>query len=404
MAVTLVTGMSTGFGLFFRLLYVLGLATVLSFVWNWISLERLEVQVERRSRRVRVGDTVEERITVRNLGILPKPTLEVEDLTDLPGYSSGMATSLAGKSFRSWRTQVPARKRGVYSLGPVRVANTDAFGLFRREKLFCGIDSLIVYPRAYPVPGFTIPAANLSGDSTARKRTHDLTPHASSVREYAFGDSLSRVHWNSTARLGKLMSKQFDLGISSDLWLVVDLHRDVQAGQLDESTDEYAVSIAASVARKYLEAQTPVGLIAYGDKRYFLPADTGAGQFDRIMESLAMSKADGQTPLDALLAREEGLWGFNTSLVVITPSHHPEWVTALGALNKRRVRIATIVLENASFGGLFNTLEVVPALYDAGLAPYVIRQSDNIPVSLSRVYVLPGAEGVEQLERTEARL
>ncbi len=404
MAVTLVTGMSTGFGLFFRLLYVLGLATVLSFLWNWFSLERLEVQVERRSRRVRVGDMVEERITVRNLGILPKPTLEVEDLTDLPGYSSGMATSLAGRSFRSWRTQVPARKRGVYSLGPVRVANTDAFGLFRREKFFCGIDSLIVYPRAFPVPGFTIPAANLSGDSTARKRTQDLTPHASSVREYAFGDSLSRVHWNSTARLGKLMSKQFDLGISSDLWLVVDLHRDVQAGQLDESTDEYAVSIAASVARKYLETQTPVGLIAYGDKRYFLPADTGAGQFDRIMESLAMSKAEGQTSLDSVLAREEGLWGFNTSLVVITPSHHPEWVTALGALNKRRVRIATIVLDNASFGGLFTTLDVVPALYDAGLAPYVIRQSDDIPVSLSRVYLLPGAEGVEQLERTEARL
>ncbi len=44
------------------------------------------------------------------------------------------------------------------------------------------------------------------------------------------------------------MSKEFDLGLSSDVWLLVDLHRDVQAGELEDSTDEYAVSIAASLA------------------------------------------------------------------------------------------------------------------------------------------------------------
>ena len=77
-----------------------------------ISLQSLDVSVERRSRRVRVGDDVEERITIRNMGALPKPTLEVEDLTDLPGYSSGMAISLESKGFRSWRTQTPAAAEG----------------------------------------------------------------------------------------------------------------------------------------------------------------------------------------------------------------------------------------------------------------------------------------------------
>ena len=404
MGVTLFTGMSTGFGLSFRLLYVLGLTTIFSYVWNWLSMRSLDVSVERRTSRVTVGDSVDERITVRNQSLLPKPVLEVEDLTDLPGYSSGMAISLAGKGFRSWRTLTPARKRGVYTLGPVRVANTDAFGLFRRESLFCGTHTLLVYPRTYDIAEFTIPAADLSGESSTRRRSHDLTPHAASVREYAVGDSISRVHWNSTARLGKLMSKEFDLGMSSDVWLLVDLHRDVQAGELEESTDEYGVSIAASLARKYLQAQLPVGLVAYGDQRYFVRSDTGTGQFDRIMEFLAFSKAEGSVPLDDALPREEALWGYHSSLVIITSSHRAGWIDALKELIRRRVRVAIVLLDGASFGGIFNTLDIVPELYAAGIPPYVVRRGDDIPVALSHIFTIAEFQAAERVEEMEVRL
>jgi len=367
-------------------------------------MRSLEVSVDRRSRRVRVGDDVEERLTIRNLSTLPKPTLEVEDLTDLPGYASGMAVSLPTKGFRSWRTQMPARRRGVYTLGPVRVSNTDAFGMFRRERFFCDTEELIVYPRTHYIPEFAIPAADLSGDSSTRRRSHDLTPHASSVREYAFGDSISRVHWGSTARLGRLMSKEFDLGQSSDVWILVDLHRDVQAGELEESTDEYAVSIGASLSRKYLEAGLPVGLVAQGDQRYFLPADTGTGQFDRILEFLALSKAEGSVALESLLAEEEQLWGYHSSLVVITPSNRPDWVVALRELMRRRVRVAVVLLDGVSFDGFFNTRDVVPQLYTAGIPPYLVRKGDDIPVALSRVFTSAELEDAQELTATEVRV
>ena len=240
-----------------------------------------------------------------------------------------MAVDLPSRGFRSWRTHIAGAKAGHLHMGPVRVANTDAFGLFRRERLYCGTDTLVVYPRTFDVPEFAIHAAYLSGESSARKLTYDLTPHASSVREYASGDSISRVHWNSTARLGKLMSKEFDLGRSSDVWLFVDLHRDVQAGSWRKARMNTRSLSPPLLAGKYLRSNLPVGLIGYGDQRYFLPADTGSGQYDRVMESLAMSKAEGVTPLEAALPMEERLWGVHSSLVVITPSHRPEWVLAL---------------------------------------------------------------------------
>ena len=395
--------MSTGFFLLHRLVYLLGLTTILSFVWNWTSLKSLDITVERRTRRVRVGDNVEERIRVRNLSVLPKPTLEIEDLTDLPGHSSGMAVSLPTRGYRTWRTLTPARKRGIYTMGPVRVSNTDAFGLFQREELFCDTEPLTVYPRTFDLPRFAIPTAYLSSESSGRKRSHVLTPHAASVREYAFGDSISRVHWNSTARMGRLMSKEFDLGLSSDVWLFVDLGRDAQAGELEESTDEYAVSIAASIAKKCLEAQLPLGLIAHGDQRYFLPADTGVGQFDRVLELLAMSKAEGAVPLGRALLSEERLWGYQSSLVVITPSHRADWVTALKALTGRHLRATVILVDASSFGGHFNTLDVVPELYAANITPYVVKKGHDIPVALSRPYTTSDIEVTEQQEGAKSR-
>ena len=403
-AVTLITGASTGFGLFYRLAYILAITLILSFVWNWFSLRSLEVNVERRSRRVRVGDDVDERITIRNHSALPKPTLEVEDLNDLPGYSSGMAVSLATRGFRSWRTRTPARRRGVYTIGPVRISNTDAFGIFRSERELEGTATLTVLPRTYDIPEFAVAAANLSGDSSNRKRSHDLTPHASTVRDYAFGDSISRVHWATTARMGKLMSKEFDLGQSSDVWVLVDLHRDVQAGELEESTDEYAVSIAASLVRKYIGLGLPVGLLAHGDQRYFLPSDTGSGQFDRTLEFLAMSKAEGTVPLETLMPREEQLWGYNSSVIIVTPSGREEWVMAARELIRRRVRVGVVLLDGVSFGGFFNTLDAVPHLYMTGIAPYVVKMGDDIPAALSQAYVSSGMHAGDGIEEAEVRV
>ncbi|HJO82778.1 MAG TPA: DUF58 domain-containing protein, partial [SAR202 cluster bacterium] len=388
-AFTVFTGMATGFGLFFRLAYILGLTTILSFVWSWLNVRRLKVTVDRRSQRVRVGDEVEERLTIRNRSKVPKQLLEVEDLSDIPGYSNGRAVTLTAGGFRSWLSLAPARKRGIYTLGPVRVSNTDAFGLFRRERLFGGTDTLIVYPQTHDLPGYNVPSSNISGESSSRRRSHDLTPHAASVREYAFGDSISRIHWASSARMGRMMSKEFDLGLSSDVWLLVDLHRDVQAGELEDSTDEYAVSIAASLARKYIEAQLPAGLIAYGDQRYALPADTGGGQFDRIMEFLAMSKAEGSTPLEEVLPEEEQLWGYRSSLVVITSSHRAGWVSGLEELARRRVKVSVVLLDASSFGSMFDPLALVPELYAAGISPYVVRKGDAIPLALGRPYAMP---------------
>jgi uncharacterized protein (DUF58 family) len=239
------------------------------------------------------------------------------------------------------------------------------------------------------------------GETSMMTRTHNVTPQASTVRDYAFGDSFSRIHWPTTAKQGRLMSKEFDLGRAGEMWLLVDLHEEFQAGEMEDSTDEYAVSVGASLAKRYIQSMLPVGLIAYGDQRHFLPAETGAGQFERILDTLALSKASGVTPLEVVLPKEEPLWGHRSSLVVITASPRREWVLAVGELARRGVRVAAVLVDSDSFGARFNSLELTEHLMTAGIATYLVRKGDDIRASLGRPYSVPGA-ALDQLPGVEA--
>ena len=82
--------------------------------------------------------------------------------------------------------------------------------------------------------------------------------------------------------------------------------------------------------------------------------------------------------------------------VVITASPRREWVVALEQLAKRGVRVVVVLVDGSSFGGFFDTQEVVEQAQLAGLPSYVIRQGDDLAFALSHRYggagVVPGAQ------------
>ncbi len=385
-AASLITGMATGFDLMLRLFYLILFILGGSYLWMWLSLRRLEVTATRPDARAEVGDAIEERIMVQSSSPLSKSFIEIVDQSDMPGHHTGKAISLGPRGYHSWKVTTRCKRRGLFTIGPLVAVGKDPFGIFKQKKTYAGYQNIIVYPKTYDIPKFGIPAAELSGDVALRQRVNYVTPHASSVREYTTSDSMGRIHWPSSARLNKLMVKEFDHGQSSNVWIFLDLFKYVQAGDGENSTDEYAVAIAASVAKRYLERNYPVGMVAYGDKKYELGAETGRGQLDRIMDFLALSKADGEIPLEEALPMEEGLFSRYGSLVVITPSWHEEWVNALGVLLKRQIRVATILIDPASFGSRRTNTPVLDLLAANGVPSFMVRRGDDIPNALSSPY------------------
>ena len=102
---------------------------------------------------------------------------------------------------------------------------------------------------------------------------------------------MSRIHWRSSAHQNKLMVKEFDLDPAVDAWIFLDLHDTVQAGEGEHSTEEYGVTIAATIANYLLRQDLSLGMIVNGGKREILPLDRGERQIERVLELLAVVQA-----------------------------------------------------------------------------------------------------------------
>jgi len=374
--------LASGFWFFFRLAYLLSALVPLSLLWAWANLRGLEVSVRRYAQRVQVGENASERVSVTNRSPFPKLWLEVEDPSDLPGYRVKAVISLSARGRRSWRMAAPCLRRGLYTIGPLTVRSGDPFGLFHFRRTFGPAHSLVVYPLPEALPHFWAPPAELAGDGRQRRPTHFVTPSAASVRDYEPGDSFGRIHWPSTARQGRLMVKTFEVEPASDVWVVLDLQRQAQAGAGDESTEEYGVRVACSVANHFLARHRPVGYVACGAQTTVLPPDRGRQHLARILEALALARGVGDVPLTDLLNGEGGRFGRHSTLVVITPSAEEGWVAALEALVERGVKVTVVALEAASFGGRRSPLLTFSALAACSLPTYWVRRGDDLAAAL----------------------
>ena len=349
LSVAAFVAMGTGFWLLFRLTYVLGLALPVAWV-----IARYNTM-----------------------------HLEVEDPSDMPGHRSRRVVVVPPRRSRNWVVNTPLVRRGLYDWGPVRVVSSDPFGLFRRVREFGGREQILVYPPVFDLPHFQAPPANLPGEGRFRRRTHYVTPNASGVRQYAPGDAYNRIHWRSTARTGELMVKTFELDPASDIWVILDLERRVHAGSGDESTEEYGVRVAASVARHYLVQNRSVGVITFGRDLRIVEPERGGQQMTRVLETLATVRAVGDAPLGNILYEEQRRFGRHTTLVIVTSSTDDSWLTAIQSLTQRGVRAATVLIDPSSFGGGSSPLMMYGELTASDIPTYVVRRGDDLGLALS---------------------
>ncbi len=382
MSLTFITGLATGFDLAMRLNYALAILIGVSWFWSKVGASQITSRAERPHGPFSVGDTLVERITIRNSGGTPKAWVEIEDKTNLPDVSFREVTSLGLMvTFKSVDMSAELLQRGEYGLGPLVLRTSDPFGIFRREIEFEGVESLLVYPKIEQLPNFASTHIHMVGDSSRRQRLNVLSTDVSSVREYSDGDPIGRIHWLSTARTGDLMVKQFDQGSAGELWVLFDQHRDSHAGEGRESTDEYGATVAASAVSRYTGNFMPVGFAGHGSRSLVALPEHSATHRDQIMRHIAASRPVGEVPLiDAIADIDRELY-VSSTLVVITAAEDGDWIEALSTLQRRGTRVIAIVMDRETFGGESNA-KAFARLTIAGITTFRLKMGDNIPDAL----------------------
>jgi len=375
----------TGLPIYARLSYLWGFLLVGSWLWAALALRKVEVRRTARTLRAQVGHIFQERFEVQNSGALPRMWLEVRDQSALPGsQGSRVLTMLRGQQERSYLARVRLVQRGVFPLGPTVLASGDLFGLFPVNRTVPPDGSLLVYPMMVQVRTFPSPPGLLPGGEALRRRTLQVTPNAAGVREYVPGDSLNRIHWLSTARREQLMVKEFELDPLAKVWIFLDAAREAQSAlpyslsalaldvlwhpstdvTLPPSTEEYAVSVAASLAQYFMQRGREVGLVSCGRSQSpsVLSPDRGGRQLGKILEALALLRSEGDLPISALATAQAQHLPRGSTVIVITPSVQEEVALAVDVLLRRGLRPVVVLLDAASFGGLPGTADLAAAI------------------------------------------
>ena len=254
----------------------------------WKSPHVVSIRVP--NERIVAGQTAVGEILVRNERARPVRS----GIIELPiGSGTGEFVVPPLGSHEKWDEMflISSRHRGLIHVGPARAVRSDALGLLRRVRVWDEPVILHVHPRTVRVPfdatGFQL---DVEGVSTGKLSSSDVSFHA--LRDYEPGDDRRAVHWQSTARLGKLIVRQYEETHRSHHLIVLDTAR----SSWDRDAFEDGVSVAASLALAGISASRTVSFAA--GKRW-IPA-TGAVS---MLDSLASLTYSGRSNITALVRR-----------------------------------------------------------------------------------------------------
>ncbi|WP_269854361.1 DUF58 domain-containing protein [Streptomyces sp. RPT161] len=273
--------------------------------------------------------------------------------------------------------------RGRYPLGPLQLQLADPFGMCELTRSFTTADTLTVVPRTEPLPGVRLAGeASGYGDSGYRALAlagaDDVIP-----RGYRYGDDLRRVHWRSTAKYGELMVRREEQPHRARCTVLLDTRRSAFHGAGPDSSFEWAVTGAASVAVHMLERGYAVRLLT--DTGSCVPGPDGATAFGG---SGAESSETAGLLLDALAvvdhseasgfsAAHEVLRGGNEGLVVAFLGELDEEQAAAVARMRQRTGGAVAFVLDGREDGAWAT-GPLRTLREAGWTALPVRTGDQL--------------------------
>ncbi|MEM7539362.1 MAG: DUF58 domain-containing protein [Chloroflexota bacterium] len=419
-----VLAFNTGRDLAFNMAYLLTGLLAFSYLWAYNSIRGIEVRRQTRNYRSQVGQYAEEQFEVTNHSLLPKLWLEVADYSMLTWHDVSRVVSSLGRRNTTrnryrWLVKTLCMQRGRFELGPMSIHSGDPLGIFAVEQQIPEKNHIVVYPLTVDLVSFEPSISDLSGGEARHRRTLNATTNVSGVRDYVPGDSLNRIHWPTTARARRLMTKEFELDPTADIWLYLDLFHEAETAipwtppppeigpfalrsrnrmranmqgihgqiELPPNTTEYAVTVAASLARYFLMRNRAVGFNCYGNSRELLQADRGERQLTKILETLSVVQAGGHIPFSHLLTTDSMRLNRNDTVVAISPDPTLEWARALQQMQRRGVNSVAVIIDRNSFGDIFDYEPLLSQLFASGISAYRVHCDQAIDQALNHPVV-----------------
>ena len=323
-----------GFRPFYLLFYAALVGYAIAPLWARIQTSGIAAEIQPSATFPEAGQLLLIDVSLVEFGGKPhwglRVTVNDRNEGALSGHVHETMLDLPPHAARRWPVVLAHRSRGMNEVGPVSVQGSDPLGFHRHLRRLGAAQRMLVYPRIVPLRVEFPPGVREGRESIKATQPAHGAASISRLRDHEPADPISRIHWLTSARLDRLMTaEREDDEMEDAVWVALNLDRGAQAGSGDESTTEYGVTIAASLATAFLDAGLPVGLLVSGSVRVAFPAERGERQRERILKSLALARVSSRFLAHHLLDDYRWWTGPSTHLFLVTPTMARETVSAV---------------------------------------------------------------------------
>lgn len=250
---------------------------------------KLKVKIERilPHDRILEGEIIEVKLVVKSNERIPslKITENVPEGLEVVEGSKEFLLSLKRDEVRELSYKIKVR-RGVHEFSKIKMSYQDPFGFFKKDRQLELYDELIGVPLIEDVitPYSTKGTKITVGPLPSPRIGEGVEFHA--IREYQPGDPFKVINWKATAKIGKIMSNEYESERKVDVVIVLD------AGYLGANVIDYSVRAAASLMLDCLKNGTSFGLLLSESVPLWARVDYGKRHFFKCVDVLSTAKPD----------------------------------------------------------------------------------------------------------------
>ncbi|HVY60771.1 MAG TPA: DUF58 domain-containing protein [Planctomycetota bacterium] len=204
------------------------------------------------------------------------------------------------------RLAIRCTRRGAHRLQGLRVETAFPLGLLCAARAFPDERPLLIYPRFHRLGRMDLPSGrrHQPGGVALASALGDAAEFVGN-RDWRDGDSVRDIDWRATARLDRLVVREFREEYFVRVALILDTHVPPPQGLFGRSQPrrddfERAVSLCAAVGDWLARQEYLVDIFAAGPSLYHLTAGRSLAYLDQVLDILAVVDESPEEPFDRI--------------------------------------------------------------------------------------------------------
>ncbi|QEN03700.1 DUF58 domain-containing protein [Thiospirochaeta perfilievii] len=228
-------------------------------------------------------------ITFRNRGYLPidGALIHIRGNGCFTNIDGTFLTSLPPRGICSLDSHIITNVRGAHKIGPVFLNGSDPLNFFPWKKEIDISSEVVIYPK-YQDINLIFNIGEKGGHHRVKNKMYEDQADLKSIREYRAGDSLKRINWKASAKVGSLQTMEFSNTLNSPLFILMDIDPLKYPIKQRYNYLERTIEVAASLVTSYSKNSNRCGLLTRDSKGVnYIPMAKGWDHTVAILDNLA---------------------------------------------------------------------------------------------------------------------